>query len=347
LNSIHTQDAVDEALQVHKSSGVEVHTFLQNVYPRMSEITSNLLPNRPFRESDINNWYPPGSGDVFECFKDSGLLEKFIQQGKEWMLLSNVENLGAVVGRANYRLLTQIFTTNAQFVLEVVERKTTDERGGVLVQDAADGKLAVVQLSQVSRDKVALLSPKMFPYWSTNNSWVNLKALLNLLKTHKLTLSVSKNIKGGFVQLESYAGSAINCFEKSIAVVTPRYRFQPIKTTADLFLLQSNIWVFEKGSPFLSLNPQREALGFTDLPSVRFDYEHFGMLSQYQARFKSMPNVIELEYLNVAGDVIFGFNVTLKGTVIVVAETGSKIVIPDGSVLENCVMNGSLLILDH
>jgi len=157
---------------------------------------------------------------------------------------------------------------------------------------------------------------------------------------------VSKNIKDGYIQLETYAGSAISSFQKSIAVITPRYRFQRMKTTADLFLLQSNIFVFDKGS-YLSLNPQREALGFPDLPNVRFDYEHFGKLSQYQARFKSMPNVTELDYLNVAGDVVFGFNVTLKGTVIIVAETGKKIIIPDGAVLENCVMNGGLLILDH
>ena len=60
-----------------------------------------------------------------------------------------------------------------------------------------------------------------------------------------------------------------------------------------------------------------------------------------------MPNVTELDYLNVTGDVIFGYNITLKGTVIVVAEAGQKVVIPDGSILENCVVTGSLLILDH
>jgi len=295
---------------------------------------------------DKKDWYPPGSGDVFESFKTSGLLEKFIAQGKEWMLLSNVENLGAVVGRENYRLLQQIFNQDLQFVLEVVERKTTDERGGVLVQDSSNGRLSVVQLSQVPREKLPMLSPKEFKYWSTNNIWVNLRSLLELLNKGKLCLSVSKNIKDGCIQLESYAASAINCFEKSIAVVTPRFRYQQIKTTADLFLLQSNVFVFDRGS-YLSLNPSRQELGFANLPSVRFDYEHFGKLSQYQDRFKSMPNVTELEYLNVAGNVVFGYNITLKGTVIIVAETGSKIVIPDGSVLENCVVNGSLLIVDH
>jgi len=176
--------------------------------------------------------------------------------------------------------------------------------------------------------------------------WVHLKSLLSLLQSKKLNLNVSKNIKEGFVQLETYAVSAINDFDKSALVVIPRSRFQQIKTTTDLFMLQSNMFVFEEGS-YLSPNPEREALGFPDMPSVRFDYEHFGKISQYQARFKAMPNVTELDYLNVAGDVVFGYNITLKGTVIIVAETGSHITIPDGSVLENCVVNGSLLILDQ
>jgi len=347
MNSVHTQDAVNELLANYKTSGVDIHSFLQNVYPRLTSVANSLAPKKPLLEGGNKfHWYPPGSGDVFESLKTSGLLEKFIKEGKEWMLLSNVENLGAVVGRNNYRLLQQIFTTDKQFVLEVVDRKTTDERGGILVKDSVNDRLSVLQLSQVPRDKLHLLSPKNFPFWSTNNIWVNLKSILDLLNKRQLNLSVSKNIKDDYVQLESYAASAINCFEKSIAVVTPRYRYQQIKTTSDLFLLQSNVFVFDRGS-YLSLNPKREQLGFPDLPSVRFDYEHFGKLSQYQNRFKSMPNVTELDYLNIAGDVIFGYNVTLKGTVIIVAETGSKIIIPDGSVLENCVMNGSLLIVDH
>ena len=43
----------------------------------------------------------------------------------------------------------------------------------------------------------------------------------------------------------------------------------------------------------------------------------------------------------------FGKNVTLKGTVIIIANHGEQIDIPDGSVLENKIVSGNLRILEH
>jgi UDP-N-acetylglucosamine pyrophosphorylase len=45
----------------------------------------------------IFSWYPPGSGEVFTVLHRSGLLEKFLKEGKEYMFVSNVENLGGTV----------------------------------------------------------------------------------------------------------------------------------------------------------------------------------------------------------------------------------------------------------
>jgi hypothetical protein len=44
----------------------------------------------------------------------------------------------------------------------------------------------------------------------------------------------------------------------------------------------------------------------------------------------------------VTGDVYFGRNVTLRGTVIVVANEGQRIDIPDGCILENRLLAGNL-----
>lgn len=57
--------------------------------------------------------------------------------------------------------------------------------------------------------------------------------------------------------------------------------------------------------------------------------------------------MLELDHLTVSGDVSFGVGVVLKGTVIVVAQSGSCINIPGGSVLENKVITGNLTIMDH
>ncbi len=70
-------------------------------------------------------------------------------------------------------------------------------------------------------------------------------------------------------------------------------------------------------------------------------------VSDFQARFKSIPDILELDQLTISGDVFIGSGVTLKGTVIIVANHGNRIDIPDGSILENKVISGNLRILDH
>jgi hypothetical protein len=67
-----------------------------------------------------------------------------------------------------------------------------------------------------------------------------------------------------------------------------------------------------------------------------------GQIQEFQKRFKKIPKIIELDHLTVTGDVYFGRNVTLRGTVIVVANEGQRIDIPDGCILENRLLAGNL-----
>lgn len=43
------------------------------------------------------SWYPPGHGDIYQSLKRSGLLDQFLKQGKEFIFISNIDNLGATV----------------------------------------------------------------------------------------------------------------------------------------------------------------------------------------------------------------------------------------------------------
>lgn len=52
--------------------------------------------------------------------------------------------------------------------------------------------------------------------------------------------------------------------------------------------------------------------------------------------------MLELDHLTVAGDVSFGRGVILRGTVIIVANEGAKIELPDGTILENKLVSGEL-----
>ena len=44
-----------------------------------------------------HSWYPPGHGDIYQSLKRSGLLDQFLKQGKEFIFISNIDNLGATV----------------------------------------------------------------------------------------------------------------------------------------------------------------------------------------------------------------------------------------------------------
>ena len=77
--------------------------------------------------------------------------------------------------------------------------------------------------------------------------------------------------------------------------------------------------------------------------------------------------MLELDHLTVSGDVTFGrggdyqlfenrniltlicfyLSVSLRGTVIIIANHGDRIDIPAGAVLENKIVSGNLRILDH
>lgn len=73
---------------------------------------------------------------------------------------------------------------------------------------------------------------------------------------------------------------------------------------------------------------------FETTPVIKLG-DHFKKIQQFQKRFKKIPKIIELDHLTVTGDVYFGRNVTLRGTVIIVANEGQRIDIPDGCILEN------------
>lgn len=70
-------------------------------------------------------------------------------------------------------------------------------------------------------------------------------------------------------------------------------------------------------------------------------------MNHFLPRFQAPPHILELDHLTVTGDVTFGHDVVLSGTVIIVANHGSRIDIPSGSILHDKVVSGNMRILDH
>merc|ERR1712117_383987 len=90
--------------------------------------------------------------------------------------------------------------------------------------------------------------------FNTNNLWVDLVALKAIFEKHdgSIPLPVMKNSKTvdprdkkstKVLQLETAMGAAISCFPGAKALVIPRSRFAPVKTTGDLFALRSDAYV--------------------------------------------------------------------------------------------------------
>jgi UTP--glucose-1-phosphate uridylyltransferase len=60
--------------------------------------------------------YPPGHGDVYRALQNSGLLDQLIAEGREYVFMSNIDNLGATV---NWEILQFMIKDNIDYCMEV------------------------------------------------------------------------------------------------------------------------------------------------------------------------------------------------------------------------------------
>ena len=81
-----------------------------------------------FSRSIYFSWYPPGHGDFYDTFHSSGLLKKFIDEGREYCFLSNIDNLGATVDLniLNKLVGEERLDKPIEFVMEVTDKTRAD-----------------------------------------------------------------------------------------------------------------------------------------------------------------------------------------------------------------------------
>jgi len=337
MNSFNTHDDTQKLVKKYKDRRCQIYTFLQSKYPRINK--ESLIP-------EPNEWYPPGHGDFYESFHNSGLLRFFLDQEREFCFVSNIDNLGASADLSILNVLVSKGLNAPTFVMEVTDKTMADVKGGTLVE--YEGKLRLLEIAQVPKEHVdEFKSVKKFRIFNTNNLWMHLQSIEDLVKGGDLELDIIVNPKHldtgiDVIQLETAAGAAMKYFDRSVGISVPRSRFLPVKKTSDLLLLKSNLYILMHGC--LTLNPLR---AFPSIPLVKLGDEHFSKVREFNARFASIPDVLELNHLTVSGDVTFGKNVSLRGTVIIIANHGDRIDIPSGCVIENKIVSGNLRILDH
>ena len=342
MNSFNTDKDTQHLIKKYSANRIRIRSFNQSRFPRVYK--DSLLPVPDSYDSPLDCWYPPGHGDLFEALQASGELDALLAQGREILFVSNGDNLGATV---DLKILNHMIDTNAEYIMELTDKTRADVKGGTLIN--YDGQVRLLEVAQVPKEHIdEFKNIRKFTNFNTNNLWINLKAVKRLLEAGSIEMEIIPNSKTivrdghevNVLQLETACGAAIRHFNGAHGVVVPRSRFLPVKTCSDLLLVKSDLFNLEHGA--LKLDPSR----FGPNPLIKLG-SHFKKVSAFNQRIPHIPKIVELDHLTITGNVYLGKNVTLRGTVIIVCSEGSRIDIPNGSVLENVVITGNLQILEH
>ncbi|TVU10319.1 hypothetical protein EJB05_43842, partial [Eragrostis curvula] len=340
-------------------ASIEVHnglTFLDLIVIQIEIQCPPIITEDPVSgegNSRKDVCHPLDQGDIFTSLNNSGYLDVSLAEGKEYVFIADSDNVGAIIdiiSLSSTEILNHVISNQNEYCIEVTPKTPTDVIGSALI--SYEGRVQVhylfdVQLEQLTQPFLFLLSfclsmqvndvkeVEKFKLLTTNNLWVNLKAIKRLIEVELLKMEItpkSKEIYGVKVQqLESPAGIAIHNFNKAIGINVLCSRFCPVKTTSDLLLVQSDLYTLNDGS--LIRNPARVK---PSDPLIELGPE-FKEVTNFLDRFRSIPSVIELDKLEVSGDVWFGSDIKLKGEVTITAKFGVKSKLPDGLVLENKV----------
>lgn len=329
MNSFYTHNETKKIIEKYQD-WLEVKSFQQSQFPRLLEDSHQPLTEEEF---GLAAWYPPGHGDFYSCIFDLGFLDRLLEEGREVAFVSNADNLGAVMDPS---ILTHILDNDIPFLIETTPKTPADVKGGTIYQDGEQLKLLEIASVPEERKEEFCSSQRKFKVFNTNNLWIHLRHLRKQLEKGPLDLNVivnRKTVSGKkVIQLETAIGSALECFQGAVGLVASRDRFLPVKTTGDLLLIQSNLFVLRNGK--LVRNPERKQ---STLPRVQLGGE-FTSLHDFQDRIPSAPNMLEMDSLEVNGDVRFGKGVQLKGKVQLTA-VDKPLMIEDGTILQDRVVD--------
>lgn len=294
----------------------EAWELMQNQVPKVDAATMGPVswPKDPRLE-----WCPPGHGDIYPALAGSGWLDRLWSEGIRYLFVSNADNLGAT---PDLGLLGLFSDSGAPFMMEVARRTESDRKGGHLCRRRADGRLCLREVAQChAEDMEAFQDIGRHSFFNTNNLWLRLDAVRGLLAgggavplpviINRKTVDPRDAGSTPVIQLETAMGAAIECFPDSLAVVVPRTRFAPVKTTADLLVLRSDAFrVTDDG--------RVEAAFCGEPPHVSLDPAHYKALADFERMFPAgAPSLRRCRSLRVEGPVRFAAGVVIEGDVTV------------------------------
>jgi UTP--glucose-1-phosphate uridylyltransferase len=338
MNSFATREASLEALAPYEQLPVDgvPADFVQSKVPKLvaQDLSPVDWPADPGME-----WAPPGHGDLYPSMLSSGMLQALLDGGYAYAFVANVDNLGAVM---EPRILAWFARERIPFLIEVADRTRADRKGGHVAR-RPDGGLVLREVAQAPDEDIdAFQDVERHRFFNTNTLWIDLRALKDVLDERDgvLGLPMIVNRKSvdpadsgstAVLQLETAMGAAIDVFEGAQAIRVPRERFAPVKTTNDLLALRSDAYVLHEDGR-IGLAAERGSAG---APLVDLDPSHFKLLRGFEARFaEGPPSLVACERLTVRGDVAFGADVTVRGTVTIEHSGQGQKRIEDGARLE-------------
>jgi UTP--glucose-1-phosphate uridylyltransferase len=340
MNSFSTEDDTREALSSYKELASELPlSFLQHKFPKV--LQGRLTPATWPADPDLE-WNPPGHGDIYTALVTSGMLDELLRAGIRYAFISNSDNLGAVVDK---KILGYFVENNFPFLMEVTNRTQADSKGGHLAR-LKNGRLVLREIAQCPEDEIEQFQDiNLYRYFNTNTIWINLLALEKLLETHDnvMRLPMIRNPKTvdpkdgstpAVYQIETAMGSAVSMFDGASAVRVPRTRFAPVKKCQDLLAVWSDCYVLTDNY-FVVQNPKR---GFGTL-TMKLDSKYYKRIDQLRARFPyGAPSLVDCEFLDIDGDILFGKNVVVKGRVVMSNRSNKQVAIADDSVIAEDVV---------
>jgi len=317
MDSFRTSSDTTEALAGYDLQVADLPLdFLQNKEPKLR--ADDLTPVEWEADPDLE-WCPPGHGDLYTALRGSGLLDRLIDAGFDRAFVSNSDNLGAT---PDPRVAEWFARSGAPFAIEAVRRTPSDRKGGHFARRTADGRLVLRETAQTpEEDKESLADLSRHRYASTNNLWLDLRALRDELDRRDgvLGLALIKNTKTvdpsdpdspEVVQIESAMGAAIEVFDGAQLVEVTRARFLPVKTTNDLLVLRSDCYRLED-SHSLVLDE-----GLLQVPFVDLDSRFYKLVHRFDEHFPDgVPSLRRATWLVVHGEWTFGADVTVTGEV--------------------------------
>jgi UTP--glucose-1-phosphate uridylyltransferase len=320
MNSFSTHEDTMQALAERhpelQARGL-LHAFVQNRFPRI-EMTGDTA--RPLSLADeAANWNPPGHGDLYPSILISGILDALLEQGVEVAFVSNSDNLGAVM---DWRIAGHMLAEGdgLPFLMEVRERGEMDRKGGHLALRSADDQLVLREVAQCPEHQMdAFQDIRRYGYFNTNNLWVNLrslKAAMDEAGEGFLPLPMIRNRKSvaghDVVQLETAMGAAVEMFHGAAALVVPRSRYAPVKTTNHLLVVRSDAYELEAESQQLVLTGGR-----IEPPTVTLNPDHYKTVPQLDRAFPDgIPSLRECTSLTIESDTIVPADAKLVGDVV-------------------------------